>query len=88
MTREALYDEVSPYLAEERMGNLKRGGLRNIYLSVLVCSGLVGFTLLLIFVSRSLPHTAFQAFAGGFPRESVAVPADGHSFFISFDGAV
>jgi O-antigen ligase len=50
VTREALYDEVSPYLAEERMGNLKRGGLHNIYLSVLVCSGLVGFTLLLIFV--------------------------------------
>jgi len=50
VTREGLYDQVSPHLIEERLDNLKKGGIHNIYISVLVSSGIVGFIFLVIFV--------------------------------------
>lgn len=66
VTRECLYDRVSPYLPERRQQNVNVGGLHNIYITVLVSSGLVGFAIITIFVSsicrtllfrRNLPVT-------------------------------
>lgn len=49
VTRENLYDKASPYLVEKRLENLKGGGLHNIYLTILVCAGVVGFAIMLAF---------------------------------------
>jgi len=66
VTRECLYDRVTRYLPKERHKNVNNGGLHNIYLTVLVCSGIVGLALLTIFVfsicktlllKRNLPVT-------------------------------
>lgn len=50
VTREGLHDRIAPYLSESRLRNVNNGGLHNIYLTVLVCAGLVGFALLAVFV--------------------------------------
>lgn len=49
-SREGLYAAAAPYVAERWLPNLHRGGLHNMPLTVLVCSGGVGFALLLAFL--------------------------------------
>lgn len=49
-TRENLYTYAKDYIPEHWQANLLRGGLHNIAITVLVCSGAVGFVILAAFV--------------------------------------
>ncbi len=64
VSREALSDQTAKYLDEDRQPNLVRGGLHNIYLSVLVCSGAAGFVILGFFALKA----AWLLFIKGHPK--------------------
>ncbi|MEZ4357066.1 MAG: oligosaccharide flippase family protein [Eubacteriales bacterium] len=53
-TRAGLFDAVSPYLDEGFYSTIEIGGVHNIYLTVLISSGIVGFLVLGVFVILSM----------------------------------